>query len=186
MTIYLLFHKFVSMIGDVHSGDSDDCSRLSGICEWGCCKKVGMSDEQSCGLYIYPHELDQISEQDKKHLDYKMTLSDGSKIVVCRANNPATCDGGYKPVDCKLFPIFPKFKGDDLLIYKYMRVHKSGFYCPYKEQESLRHVNSIMPLLIRLYLNKSLRDFYNKRALSGYQHLFTIKSWTSKFLNSEK
>lgn len=171
------------MLSDIHNGLSSDCPKFAPTCKWMCCEKIGCSDHVGGGLYIYPHELEGRSDID--HLKIRMNYPDGGKIVVCKAENLQTCDHKYKPVDCKLFPVFPKFKESDLLIYKYALVLK-GFTCPYDEDATLNHVNSLLPLLFRISLDKTLVDFYNKRQLVGYVHLFNLKQWKSKFKSTER
>jgi len=171
------------MLSDV-IGLSSDCPKFAHICQWMCCTKIGTSDHLGGGVYIYPEELD--NKKNIDHLDIRFNYPDGGKVAVCRAKDLQTCDNKYKPYDCRLFPIFPKFKGEDLNIYLYSVKHKDGFYCPFTEEAALNLVKILYPLLFRISLNKTLVNFYNKRQLMGYRPLFTIKAWKSKLSNSQR
>lgn len=163
-------------------GIVDDCTRLSKICNYGCCHKIGCADHLGGGVYILPGELD--NHNDIDHLEIRFIFPDNGKIAVCRAEDCSVCDHKYKPIDCRLFPIFPKFKDDLLSIFLYSAVHKDGFYCPFGEKEALNLVNKLIPLLFKLSLNPNYVEFYNKRQLIGYKHIFNIKQWKSKFKSS--
>mgnify|MGYP006282401069 CR=1 FL=1 len=71
-------------------------------CGW-CC-----DFQQADGNYIvaFPGELENAEE----HTDHLEVIDDdyhGGKKVICKAEHPENCDGGYKPLDCASYPLFP-------------------------------------------------------------------------------
>lgn len=81
--------------------------------------QIELCPHQGCGfaccsfasenyIVLYPGELEEAQEsgQSVGHLEIVSDDLGGHKAI-CRANETATCDGGYKPLDCKSYPFFP-------------------------------------------------------------------------------
>lgn len=91
-------------------------------CGWHCC-------EFKQGNYIVslPNELD------GKNIDHLEVIDDdyhGGKKLICKAKHPENCDGGYKPIDCRMYPLFPSGKDSYL----------SGQKCPLSFMTQLKHI----------------------------------------------
>ena len=76
----------------------DSCA-TSG-CGWACCKF-----QKDSYIIMFPDELEQAKNTD--HLvvedhDYK----GGGKKVHCHAKDTKNCDNGYKPIHCRLYPVW--------------------------------------------------------------------------------
>lgn len=58
---------------------------------------------------MYPGEIDEAREQGHSlaHLEILDANYHGGLRVKCRAKDTATCDNGYKPLDCVSYPFFP-------------------------------------------------------------------------------
>ncbi|HXU76607.1 MAG TPA: hypothetical protein VN794_08560 [Methylomirabilota bacterium] len=61
-------------------------------------------------ILLYPGELEEARAQGRSlaHLEILEGDYHGAPRVRCRAKNTATCDGGYKPLDCVSYPFFPE------------------------------------------------------------------------------
>ena len=69
-------------------------------CGWKCC---GFGSDGH--IVILPNEL----EQAVGSIEHLKIIDDndlGGKKVKCIAENKATCDGGYKPIQCGLYPFW--------------------------------------------------------------------------------
>ena len=73
-------------------------------CEFKCCSF-------NVGNYIvtYPGELENAvaDGQSVAHLRVIDDDDNGGKRAICEASSCADCDGGYKPLDCASYPLFP-------------------------------------------------------------------------------
>lgn len=65
-------------------------------------------------ILLYPGELEEARAQGRSlaHLEILEESYHGAPRVRCRAKNTATCDGGYKPLDCVSYPFFPELPED--------------------------------------------------------------------------
>jgi hypothetical protein len=72
-------------------------------CGFTCCEF-----QQGNYIVLYPGELEAASEAGTslKHLKITERYHGGFKAI-CTAKETATCDNGYKPLDCKSYPYFP-------------------------------------------------------------------------------
>src|SRR5262245_32516342 len=86
----------------VPTGDIPDC--LSAGCGFRCCYKMGMS--KKIGIAVFPSEVEKALAA--PHLSVLKEDYYGGRLMVCSAKNTATCDGGYKPMDCRFYPLFPQ------------------------------------------------------------------------------
>ncbi len=57
---------------------------------------------------LYPGELNQAVARGESlvHLAIRPS-SEGGQRAICHANDTSSCDGGYKPLDCASYPLFP-------------------------------------------------------------------------------
>ncbi len=72
-------------------------------CNFHCCEF-----QQGNYIVMYPGELEAAEAAGKSigHLTSLEPYNGGFKCT-CRAADTATCDNGYKPLDCKSYPFFP-------------------------------------------------------------------------------
>ena len=80
------------------SGKITSCATAG--CGWHCC-----SFKQGNYIVAFPQELE---GKNTDHLEVIDEDYHGGKKVVCKAQDAASCDGGYKPIDCRMYPVFPK------------------------------------------------------------------------------
>lgn len=78
-------------------------------CAFKCC-----DFKQMVHILLYPGELEEARAQGRSlaHLEILEESYHGAPRVRCRAKNTATCDGGYKPLDCVSYPFFPELPED--------------------------------------------------------------------------
>lgn len=95
--------------------------------------------EQGNFIAIYPGEL-----QEAKSLGYKLEHlrligedTHGGQRAVCVASNCADCDGGYKPLDCASYPLFPGGLDDHGSVARMIRGEK----CPLQETDFAAHLD---------------------------------------------
>lgn len=86
-----------------NNGKIENCSDTG--CGWICCKF-----NKGNYIVLFPNELKDVKES-VKHLKVIDDNYKGGKKVVCTADNTANCDDGYKPIDCKLYPLWMKEGG---------------------------------------------------------------------------
>lgn len=73
-------------------------------CGWTCCQF-----QQGNYIVCYPGEL-AAAEAAGKSIQHLAVIDDdynGGQKVVCTAKDTASCDAGYKPLDCETYPLFP-------------------------------------------------------------------------------
>lgn len=60
-------------------------------------------------IALYPGELLKAESEAKsvKHLEIVPDGADGHRAI-CHASDKSSCDGGYKPLDCACYPLFPR------------------------------------------------------------------------------
>lgn len=77
-------------------------------CAYKCC-----DFQQSGSILLYPGEIEkaQADGHSVVHLQVLDSNYHGGTRVKCCAKNTATCDGGYKPLDCASYPLFPMPSG---------------------------------------------------------------------------
>lgn len=86
----------VSTSGCIPQCETASCGRT-------CC-------EFAAGNYIvlYPGELETARENGHSTAHLKLEPApNGGHRAVCTAGDKATCDSGYKPLDCASYPLFP-------------------------------------------------------------------------------
>ena len=78
-------------------------------------------------IALYPGELDYATENGWSvgHLDCSPDEF-GGHWAICRAKETSTCDGGYKPLDCRSYPFFPTIDSET----EVLRTGLKGEKCP--------------------------------------------------------
>ena len=103
----------------VASGSISECANSG--CGYMCC-------EFNQGNYIVmapgEAELARSRGESLDHLDLS-PLPYGGWRAICRAGDTATCDRGYKPLDCQSYPLFPTLDNDG-----HLAVGLKGAKCP--------------------------------------------------------
>jgi Fe-S-cluster containining protein len=100
-------------------------------CGYRCCEF-----QQGNYIVLYPGELEEAVAKGPStaHLRVIATESGGYRAV-CTARDTATCDAGYKPLDCQSYPFFPVLHADrdevDVMI--------KGRKCPLQVAEIREH-----------------------------------------------
>ena len=88
----------------MRSGDGKISSCATSGCGWRCCQF-----QQGNFIALYPGEIEQAEAAGQPTAHLKIIDKDyhGGKKAVCTARDTATCDGGFKPLDCASYPFFP-------------------------------------------------------------------------------
>ena len=122
--------------------------------------------QQGNFIVLYPGELDQARATGLATDHLQITDPDyhGGQKVVCRAIDTASCDGGFKPLDCLSYPFFPAVPHGgpvDVLL--------KGKKCPlaasHQQQHAARVRNTWNDLLAR---NPAVGPWLDRVRLVGY------------------
>ena len=86
------------------NGDGKISACAASGCGWRCCQF-----QQGNFIALYPGEIEQAEAAGQPTAHLKIIDKDyhGGKKAVCTARDTATCDGGFKPLDCASYPFFP-------------------------------------------------------------------------------
>ncbi|NVO03153.1 MAG: hypothetical protein HXX09_10690 [Bacteroidetes bacterium] len=107
-----------------------DCGKIS-LCAEKNCKFICCNFDSGNYILLFPGELDKAinSNISISHLQILEEDSFGGHKAVCNAKQKHNCDNGYKPLDCKFYPLFPiEIIGDNFFLHK-------GIKCPLKISE---------------------------------------------------
>lgn len=86
---------------------------LIDACEHACCGRRCCDFSSGNFIVLYPGELNTATAAGVSLVHLVVRPSDdGGHRAVCRAGDTATCDGGYKPLDCASYPFFPTLEDD--------------------------------------------------------------------------
>lgn len=104
-------------------------------CAFRCC-----DFKQMVHILLYPGEVEEALArgQSMAHLEIVDSNHHGGARAKCRAKNTATCDHGYKPLDCASYPFFPELseapdgKSGEVTVAK-------GSGCPIQGHEISHH-----------------------------------------------
>jgi hypothetical protein len=101
---------------DKHSVADQEKGKVSACPHQGCAFKC-CQFQQGNFIVLYPGELEAAiaSNLSVAHLQITGEYNGGYKTV-CVAKQTATCDGGYKPLDCKSYPYFPVVKDHEITV----------------------------------------------------------------------
>ncbi len=132
-------------------------------CNYHCC-----DFNQNNYIVLFPNELNHMIKNNEiySHLTIIENLEQNSHKVICKASNRENCDNGYKPIDCKIYPIFPT---------KNKKYYLKGVKCPLSNSELKEHLINCESLISNLdyCTNKELGVWFNKIELVGYKKIKT-------------
>ena len=153
-------------------GSISHCQKAE--CDFPCCKRTGHK-----GIALLPGEWEQIRPEQRRHLLLLEADFHGGKLVACRAHHTATCDGGYKPVDCRLYPLWPRFDEDGTLRGwdAHLNVEKKprSSKCPLQANQLAVHVQKAGKYVVQLAEDPSMREFFNAVPAIGYTTTFPVE-----------
>lgn len=102
-------------------------------CGFKCC-----DFNQSNYIVLYPGELEEARSAGRSlsHLTIFDDDYHGGARATCHANDTSSCDNGYKPLDCAMYPFFPAagVKGEGALAGLL-----KGSKCPIESHEIVYH-----------------------------------------------
>lgn len=144
-----------------HGLDGQIAQCRHAACGYRCCDFSG-------GNYIalYPGELNDAvaSGASLDHLEVRPS-ADGGCRAICHADDKATCDGGYKPLDCASYPLFPTIAPDGRV-----EAGLKGRKCPLIAATIPRHVQWVKAAWTRLAeASPAVRDWIARVRLVGYR-----------------
>lgn len=141
-----------------------------------CWEKLGKSRccdfQQGNYIVLYPGELEeaQAAGQSVAHLSITDADYHGGKKAVCIAQCTATCDNGFKPLDCKSYPYFPAPPVIDEVDFV-----MKGSKCPLQERHLAQHRYDVQMEWENLIEKKpEVGDWLNKVELVGYDKPETV------------
>lgn len=137
-------------------GKIKDCSNAG--CEYFCC-----DFQQGNYIITFPNELE---SSDLPHSHLRVIDNDyhGGKKVVCEAKDKSNCDGGHKPIDCKMYPLY--IKGDGQFI--------KGTKCPMSMVLIENHKQVAQALLGQYHMENpevDLKSFLDEVEMFGYEQM---------------
>lgn len=139
-------------------------------CGFRCCEF-----NQGNYIVLYPGEIAEAQSAGKSmaHLEIIDADYHGGAKAICHAANTATCDNGYKPLDCATYPFFPliQAKGGDVgdLI--------KGYKCPLTPDLLVKHEAWVRRRWNDLIaLRPEVGEWLRQVELVGYQKWFGM-SW---------
>jgi len=116
-------------------------------------------------IVLYPGELEKavLAGKSVEHLDYSPDGQGGYRAI-CQAKNTATCDNGYKPLDCACYPLFPTVDENG-----HLRAGLKGGKCPLQ----LRHLGDHQRWVLRRWQElvdsiPQLTEWIRQTKLVGY------------------
>lgn len=137
-------------------------------CNFRCCNRTA----RVSGIILYPDETENIPSNMLNHLEIGKEYK-GGKLAKCKADDTATCDGGYKPLDCQMYPLLPKFKQGKVVKFK---VHsdyenKKTTKCPLPLYKLKIHASIIARKLNPM---RQLHSFFNSLPAVGYKNVLEV------------
>lgn len=117
-------------------------------------------------IVLYPGEVEQARRNGEK-LDHLILTADGREghRAICRACDKATCDEGYKPLDCASYPLFPTMAESSSLVQTGLK----GAKCPLQPPQIRRHARWVQQVWQELVdSHPLLADWIRKTRLVGY------------------
>jgi hypothetical protein len=136
-------------------------------CGFRCCTKTA----RVSGVILYPEELKNVSDVEIKHLELGKEYK-GGRLAKCKAKDTATCDGGYKPLDCQMYPLLPKFKNGKVSMFKVHSVDKQrSTKCPLAISKLKYHAKLLADKLNKM---PNVHDFFNSLPAVGYKKTLEV------------
>jgi len=109
------------------TGGSIELCPKSG-CGFRCCEF-----QQGNYIVLHPGELEAARARGESLDHLEITLSErGGHRAVCHAQRTETCDDGYKPLDCRSYPYFPRLADNEARVTKWLL---KGRKCPLEPHE---------------------------------------------------
>ena len=141
--------------------------------------RIALCAHQSCGhtccdfaqgnyIAMYPGEVAAARRagQSLDHLELT-PLSFGGHQAVCNASDKAICDGGYKPLDCASYPLFPTVAADGSIL-----AGLKGAKCPLRWGDLAGHARWVVKQWGQLvHRRPRLVNWLRRIRLVGYQRL---------------
>jgi len=119
-------------------------------CAFRCC-----DFKQMVHIVLYPGEVEEARGRGHSlaHLEILDSDHHGGARVKCRAADTATCDHGYKPLDCVSYPFFPEILETANGTAPEVTVAK-GSGCPIQGREIPHHARFVRELWSKLAQRK--------------------------------
>jgi hypothetical protein len=162
----------IQNIGAVQFREADTGSSLGRI---SLCPHKGCNfccAEFNSGNYIvlYPGELANAiaSGSSLSHLTIIDENYHGGARAICKASEPKNCDGGYKPLDCACYPLFPRVLQSDITVMHLIK----GTKCPLVPTEIIEHANWVRDVWNRLISERpAVLAWLREVRLVGYESI---------------
>jgi len=140
------------------------CGKISTCAEMNCNFKCCDFDQGNY-ILLFPGELDEAIQNNQSILHLKILEKDemnGHKVI-CTATQKHNCDNGYKPLDCRFYPLFPKeITSDKIIVQK-------GLKCPLDSINIENHVSFVFNETKRISAkNHLIFDWLNNATMVGY------------------
>lgn len=132
-------------------------------CGFRCCEF-----NQGNYIVLYPGEIEQAQADGHSlaHLDIFDTDYHGGARATCHAANTATCDNGYKPLDCATYPFFPTVGAKGKTLQGLLK----GSKCPIEADEIGYHNTWARAMWARLIAqNPAVAEWLRHVVLVGYE-----------------
>lgn len=137
-------------------------------CEHACCGRRCCDFSGGNFIVLYPGELNEATAAGAPlaHLAVRPS-DDGGHRAICHAGDTATCDGGYKPLDCASYPYFPTLDDDGATVHSGLHSSK----CPLARESLHAHADWVTAqwqelaegsAAVRRWLRSVLLVGYNK------------------------
>jgi len=125
-------------------------------CGWKCC------DFGSKGhIVMLPTEYESVNNV--SHLKVINDNDNGGKHVKCIAKDKSNCDNGYKPIQCRTFPLFVSFNKDRYFAERSMRCPLSSDLLKSHKEKSWKIINEFS-----LGKNVDFELFFRNVKLNNY------------------
>jgi hypothetical protein len=131
-------------------------------CAFTCCQF-----QQGNYIVLYPGELEAAiaSGSSVGHLRITSPYNGGFKAI-CEARETATCDQGYKPLDCKSYPYFPVVKNGQV------QAGLKGKKCPLTPNQIQGHSQFVERQWLSIVREKpEVMDWLAAVQLVGYEDM---------------
>jgi Fe-S-cluster containining protein len=141
--------------------------------------RIGLCPHQACnfccteftsGNYIvlYPGELEKARAAglSVSHLKLIDEQYHGGARAICEATEHKNCDGGYKPLDCASYPLFPRVAAGDTQVTRFLK----GTKCPLTAADIGDHEAWVTAAWNRLIADdESILHWLRRVRLVGYE-----------------
>lgn len=112
-----------------NNGELNPCKKAG--CDWKCCN-FGSEGH----IILLPNEYESAIEK-KEHLKVIDDNYMGGKKIKCTAKDRANCDDGYKPIQCKVYPLWIDGKN----------TAKRSLKCPLDNKDVKEHINTSISIV---------------------------------------